>query len=145
MVVCPKAQEYDMIRFEKECFKCKIIKPITEFYKHSMMADGHLNKCKACAKSDVGKHREENLDRIRAYDRERGKLSHRIKLAAEVTKAWRAEDKRRNKAHSAVAYAIKKGILTRTPCICCGAEKSEGHHEDYSKPLDIIWLCRKCG
>jgi hypothetical protein len=144
MVVCPKAQEYDMIRFEKECFKCKTIKPITEFYKHSMMADGHLNKCKACAKSDVEKHREENLDRIRAYDRERGKLSHRIKLAAEVTKAWRAEDKRRNKAHSAVAHAIKKGILTRTPCIRCGAEKSEGHHEDYDKPLDVIWLCTPC-
>jgi len=124
-----------MTRFEKECFKCKTIKPITEFYKHSMMADGHLNKCKT---------REQNLERIREYDRARGKLPHRIQLAAEVTKAWRAEDARRQKAHTAVAKAIRNGVLTREPCIRCGAAKSEGHHEDYDKPLDVMWLCTPC-
>jgi hypothetical protein len=144
MVVCPQAQEYDMIRFEKECFKCKTIKPLTEFYKHSEMADGHLNKCKACAKNDVGKHRSENLDRIRQYDRDRGKLDHRIKLATEMTRSWRAEDKRRQTAHTAVAKAIRNGVLTRMPCERCGAVKSEGHHEDYDKPLDVMWLCRPC-
>jgi hypothetical protein len=144
MVVCPQAQEYDMIRFEKECFKCKTIKPLTEFYKHSKMADGHLNKCKACAKNDVGKHRSENLDRIRQYDRDRGKLDHRIKLATEMTRSWRAEDKRRQTAHTAVAKAIRNGVLTRMPCERCGAVKSEGHHEDYDKPLDVMWLCQPC-
>jgi hypothetical protein len=144
MVVCPQAQEYDMIRFEKECFKCKTIKPLTEFYKHSEMADGHLNKCKACAKNDVGKHRSENLDRIRQYDRDRGKLDHRIKLATEITRSWRAEDKRRQTAHTAVAKAIRNGVLTRMPCERCGAVKSEGHHEDYDKPLDVMWLCQPC-
>ncbi len=133
-----------MIRFEKECFKCKTIKPLTEFYKHSEMADGHLNKCKACAKNDVGKHRSENLDRIRQYDRDRGKLDHRIKLATEMTRSWRAEDKRRQTAHTAVAKAIRNGVLTRMPCERCGAVKSEGHHEDYDKPLDVMWLCQPC-
>jgi hypothetical protein len=144
MVVCPQAQEYGMTRFEKECFKCKTIKPLIEFYKHSMMADGHLNKCKICAKKDVLEHRKQNLERIREYDRARGKLPHRIQLAAEVTKAWRAEDTRRLKAHSAVANAIRSGALTREPCIRCGATKSEGHHEDYDKPLDVMWLCTPC-
>ena len=133
-----------MTRFEKECFKCKTIKSITEFYKHSMMADGHLNKCKTCAKEDVEKHRKQNLERIREYDRTRGKLPHRIQLAAEVTKAWRAEDTRRQKAHTAVAKAIRSGVLTREPCVRCGATKSEGHHEDYDKPLDVMWLCTPC-
>lgn len=133
-----------MTRFEKECFKCKTIKPLTEFYKHSRMADGHLNKCKECAKSDVLQHRSDNIEKVRAYDRERGKNPSRIKLNVEVTRAWRLEDKRRQIAHTAVAKAIRNGSLVRIPCIKCGEEKSLAHHEDYDKPLDVVWLCQPC-
>jgi hypothetical protein len=144
MVVCPKAQEYDMTRFDKECFKCKAIKPIVEFYKHSMMADGHLNKCKECTKNDATEHRNKNIEKVRAYDKARAKEPHRAKLAAEVNRAWRAEDTRRAKAHGAVAGAIRKGLLVFTPCIKCGEQKSLAHHEDYDKPLEVMWLCQPC-
>jgi hypothetical protein len=40
---------------QKTCFKCGCEKPITDYYKHKKMLDGHLNKCKACVKSDVKK------------------------------------------------------------------------------------------
>ena len=128
----------------KECFKCKLTKPLFEFYKHSQMKDGHLNKCKECNKKDANKHRTDNLEKIREYDREREKNPQRIASCIEVTKAWRNEDERRQKAHSKVAYAIKKGVLTKMPCVRCGEQKSLAHHEDYDKPLEVMWLCQPC-
>ena len=129
---------------DKKCFKCETVKPFTEFYKHPAMGDGHLNKCKVCTKNDANKHRAENLEKIRAYDRERGKIPERIKTNTEINRAWRAEDKRRTAAHNAVARAIRNGSLFRLPCIRCKAEKSIAHHEDYDKPLEVMWLCQPC-
>lgn len=39
--------------------------------------------------------------------------------------------------------AVMRGDIIRQPCEKCGKEKTEGHHSDYSKPLDVIWLCKK--
>jgi hypothetical protein len=144
MVVCPQAQEYGMTRFKKECFKCNTIKPLGDFYKHPKMADGHVNKCKECNKNDVLNNRNKNLEKYRAYDRERGKIPERIKANAEINRAWRAEDVRRALAHSKVARAIRSGQLDRQPCIRCGEKKSVAHHEDYDKPFEIMWLCQPC-
>jgi len=132
-----------MVR-SKECFKCKTVKPLEEFYKHSMMADGHVNKCKECNKNDVSKHRIKNLEKIRAYDRERAKKPERIKAVTEITRAWRAEDTRRHVAHSQVARAVRNGTLVRQPCVRCGEFKSLAHHEDYDKPLEVMWVCQPC-
>jgi len=57
----------------KVCRECGVEKELSAFYKHSAMFDGHLNKCIECVKSRVGKHRELNLDKIRAYDLARAK------------------------------------------------------------------------
>jgi len=129
---------------EKRCFKCQAIKPLSEFYKQSKMADGHFNKCKECFKQDVRKYRLENIESVRQYDIERGKRPERIKASIEITRIWRAADKRRQKAHNSVSYAIKTGRLVREPCCLCGNEKTVAHHEDYDKPLEVIWLCQAC-
>jgi len=49
----------------------------------------------------------------------------------------------RVKARQDVCDAIRRGELIRGNCSACGSEKAHAHHEDYSKPLDVIWLCRK--
>lgn len=128
----------------KECFKCKTVKPLSDFYKHGRMADGHVNKCKECNKNDVTEHRNKNLEKIREYDRARGKESKRIKATTEITRAWRAEDSRRLVAHSQVAKAIRNGTLVRQPCVRCAEAKSIAHHEDYDHPLVVMWLCQAC-
>jgi ribosomal protein S27AE len=128
----------------KECFKCKTVKPLSEFYKHSQMADGHLNKCKECNKNDVTANRNKNIEKFRAYDRERGKNPERAKAAQEISAAWRKEDPKRGRAHSMVARAVRNGTLVRQPCCRCGEVKSLAHHEDYDKPLDVMWLCQPC-
>ena len=128
----------------KTCFKCKTVKPLSDFYKHSGMADGHLNKCKGCNKNDSTANRNKNLEKIRAYDRERGKKPERIKASTEIVRDWRAEVERRHRAHSAVSHAIRRGDLVRQACSRCGNSRAVAHHEDYDKPLEVMWLCQPC-
>jgi len=49
----------------------------------------------------------------------------------------------RVKARELVGAAIRSGKIKRLPCIVCGSCDSHAHHEDYSRPYDVIWLCRK--
>lgn len=132
-----------MIR-SKTCFKCNTVKPLDAFYKHSRMADGYVNKCKECNKLDVRDNRSKKLDYYREYDRARAKAPERVKAAAEISKAWRDADRRRLQCHNAVARAVRNGELVRQPCVRCGDVKSLAHHEDYDKPLDVVWLCQPC-
>lgn len=48
----------------------------------------------------------------------------------------------RHKARWLVRAAINAGRLTRQPCEICGASSTDAHHDDYSKPLAVRWLCR---
>lgn len=58
------------------------------------------------------------------------------------TKKWRQSHPEKYKAHTKLNWAIRRGIKTKLPCIICGEVKVDAHHEDYSKPLEVVWLCR---
>ena len=73
----------------KTCFKCKCEKPLDDFYKHDRMVDGHLNKCKVCAKTDANKHRLDNLESYRQYDKKRSSLPHRVELSKRLQNEWK--------------------------------------------------------
>jgi hypothetical protein len=126
----------------KTCFKCKRLQPIDNFYPHPQMGDGRLNKCKECTKSDVRTNRAKRLDHYREYDKLRFKEPERRKAHAVSLKKHRQRNPQKSIARVRTARAIRSGQLIRQPCEVCGNAKSEAHHPDYSKPLDVRWLCR---
>jgi ribosomal protein S27AE len=136
---------------EKQCKKCLRTKPLDEFYKHPMMADCHLSKCKECARADVTENRNANADYYKNYDRKRydegGRRGEASAAAiARASAKWVAAHKFERRAQAVVANAIRSGRIVRPDtCSKCGATgKIDAHHEDYSKPLDVTWVCKKC-
>jgi hypothetical protein len=105
------------------------------------MADGRLNKCVDCTKADVAKHRLQNLEQIRQYDKSRASMPHRVAMRKEIASRWRKEHPDRKTAQSKLRYAVLAGTVIKQPCWVCGSHKSEAHHPDYSRPLDVVWLC----
>ena len=121
----------------KTCFKCGEEKKLSAFYKHPRMHDGHLNKCKECTKNDVTEHRDNNLERIRAYDRKRGS-----RMTPKHQRAYRKRNPEKYKATNMVNYHLRSGNMTVQNCEVCGTDKNiHAHHDDYSKPLNVRWLC----
>lgn len=127
----------------KPCFKCGETLPLSAFYKHAGMADGHLNKCKECNKKDVRQNYQDNNEHYLEYEKARANLPHRIALNRVTTTRMRTRFPKKYSAHNAVNNALRDGRLKRKPCERCGSLRVHGHHDDYSKPLDVTWLCPK--
>ena len=143
----------------KICFKCNINQPLSEFYKHKMMADGHLNKCKTCTKKDTKENIAKNPDYYREYDNQRAMLPHRVearviyqhtqegKAACNKAKQkWSELNTIKRAAHFILGNAVRDGKITK-PLFCseCGKTgRIHGHHDDYAFPLTVRWLCPKC-
>ncbi len=137
----------------KTCISCDEEKQVGSFYTHPQMADGRLGKCKACCRRDARAHRAANLEKVKEYDRMRGRTqAHKEKVRANAHKyahkqtEWARKGRAKNpeayKARTAVGNAIRDGKLIRGPCEVEGCtRKAQGHHDDYSKPLDVRWLC----
>lgn len=126
---------------KKECFKCGARKPFTSFYKHPQMKDGRVNKCKECNKKDVHENRKSKIEYYRAYDRERGN-----RQTIEYRRRYQENNPIKRGASALVNKAIHNKLLKKPKsCESCGETTSlHGHHDDYSKPLEVTWLCPSC-
>ncbi|WDA36430.1 hypothetical protein [Sphingobium sp. YC-XJ3] len=62
---------------------------------------------------------------------------------ADRTRAYRERNPAKRIAHQAVQTAVRNGTLIRQLCSECGADNAHAHHDDYSRPLDVIWLCHE--
>jgi hypothetical protein len=125
----------------KPCIACGVVKPLTEYYRHPQMADGHLNKCKPCVCAAVRERCRVVAGDRREYEKARSKRPERRQAVLEYQRTQRARHPEKNRARVAVARALRDGRLVAQPCEVCGAAKAQAHHEDYTRPLDVQWLC----
>ncbi len=121
----------------KKCAKCGIEKGANEFYKNPRLKSGLSSSCKACISiaskiKYVSIHGEK---KPRKWTKE-----YRIRAIYEYNR--RPDQIPKMNARYALRYAVITGKLEKKPCEVCSEPKSEGHHEDYSKPLEVVWLCR---
>lgn len=128
----------------QECFKCKKVKLLSDFYVHRAMANGHLGKCKECCKMDVKNNYRKNISNFSEYDRIRQQNPERRLKKLEYQRTLRAKYPEKYRANAMVQNALKKGILMKESCENCGNQNTQAHHDDYSKPLEIRWLCHIC-
>lgn len=123
----------------KLCNICKETKEAKDFHKRKASLDGLAHRCKACQS---------------IYDKKRANAPHRVQMrkeyavsasgkiaASRAKKRWAEKNAVKRAANIIVGNAIRDGRLIKLPCEICGNDLVHGHHDDYSKPLDVRWLC----
>lgn len=137
----------------QKCTKCGETKPLDDFYQSNRYLDGHTAQCKACKRlyylknidtisANNARWREENKDWLREY---RKKYQAQSYARDKIKQYYKAHPERR-RATNTLNRAIAKGtIKPKKRCeVCKKKERIDAHHDDYSKPLAVKWLCRKC-
>lgn len=141
----------------KRCKICGIEKPLAAFRPEAKGVLGRQARCKECrnavdrdrrSHAPAAKERRAILSFLKRADTAARKEAS-AKANQEASKKRRArspEQREHKRAHVMVRAAIKRGDLRRPEaCSKCGKmTKVHGHHADYSKPLDVEWLCVSC-
>lgn len=137
----------------KHCPRCDVTKLTAEFSRNRTKAGGLETNCRACRKEINRTYKEGHRDKIRALKRESEKRrAARNPLVrerqAEAIKRWERENPEKKRAHRIVGQAVRSGALQRPDeCVECAKSSPSslhGHHDDYSKPLEVRWLCARC-
>lgn len=134
----------------RKCSRCGEEKPPTlEFFYRAIGVESGLTiRCRDCVKAATAERHE------RLQSTPEGKIAE-LRRCRKKMRKYRAEGKakkpikygkyseKQKKACTTVKNAVRDGRLKKLPCCKCGFDISEGHHENYDEPLNVVWLCVK--
>lgn len=130
----------------KTCGQCNKSKDDEQFHRRAMSKDGLAACCKDC---------QSTYDAARLYQPDRVRARAEYKTKPEGIARIRAGQKRyiernplKRHAHTTFDNAVTRGKIKvpdqcQTPG-CASTGPLEGHHDDYTKPLEVRWLCTQC-
>lgn len=121
---------------ERTCSTCRELKPLDQFHGDKNRKLGRSYRCKKCHSERMPKYANRRAAYLKAHpDKDK-----------EIQARYRAKNPVKKAARKKVQTAIGNGSLIRpVECAKCGGGGPiEAHHADYSKHLDIVWLCRGC-
>lgn len=154
-----------------KCSRCSELKEAIDFGKDKYAVNGLCSSCKICSREQSKKWQRENPEKTKAMQRaylqsERGKkvrqkwvdknrkrivgyvMSHRQtergqETYRKATDKYKENNPEKVRARELAYLARSRGDLIPEPCEVCGTtEDIQGHHDDYSKPLEVRWLCQ---
>jgi hypothetical protein len=136
---CGACAEVRRSRGVARCSKCETEKPLADFAPRADRPGCYSSRCRDCLNAGQAAVYRYDLDASR---------ERRRQYAQSSTREYHSTPKSRAKhaAHADVSRAIKRGDLVRQlACENCDAEgRIEAHHDDYSRRLDVKWLCVMC-
>ncbi len=125
----------------KKCTQCHIVKTLDGFY-FDQRRGQHITKCKECRRVQM----REQKRAIYSPKKEKQRYLRRRKNGMKFNwEGMRDKYPEKHKARWALRNAVRQGRIKKGKCKinkqCHG--RIEAHHKDYSKPLDVVWLCQK--
>ncbi len=140
----------------KTCRTCKSVKPVGSFYACKSNADRLFSDCKQCVieqQTAYHKRKQKDVFWLATYREKMRVWAANYRASGKAKRynngravAWAKRNPEKHRAQWMAREAVKKGLIPRLlNCEKCGSsELLQKHHADYSKPLEVVWLCIKC-
>lgn len=123
------------------CWLCGQEKLLNDFPRDKNRLEGRAYRCKTCDREAkrLKNHLPEEKERSKRYQKsERGAENRRLRQRRDY---W--VNRHKYTAKRMVEALVNSGDMIKQPCEKCGEVKVVGHHPDYAKPLEVVWLCQK--
>ena len=129
---------------------CRRLKDPRSFLQNGNVYHPFCRYCKK-AKEDVGRLMKSSKRKTHTYicrgcNADKAKIYRNTEKGAKImyekNKRIRKKHPEKTRARTYLNTYLKRGKIQKQPC-ACGETKVDAHHSDYSKPLDVIWLCRQ--